>query len=93
MNEQTEAAIVEMLGVMQRDLGELKGQTSQILVQAKRTNGAVLDHERRLHELETASAKASGAKSVRHSIAEKAWSVCEKLAILLCGIFAGRWFN
>lgn len=72
------------------DVGEMKGTTRQILDQTTKTNGRVTKLEGRVDCLESKSDNADGKNEVKKCIWRKAYSIGEKVFIIIVGIVIGK---
>ena len=86
MNESTATKIYEALLEIKEEQGVQRGTLDQILLQAKKTNGQLKEHDRRIDELEKARDEEKGAAGVKTKAEQRRWRV--KLITISAGISA-----
>ncbi len=92
-----ENEVVTILMAMQKDLGEMRSDITEIsitqkqtLEQAQRTNGRVTKLESRADELEAKDDTSAGAKTVRKTFFASCWDVGKIILAAVVGGVAGR---
>ena len=75
VNESTTTKIYEALLEIKEEQGVQRGTLDQILLQAKKTNGQLKEHDRRIDELEKARAEEEGAAKVKGKSESRRWEV------------------
>mgnify|MGYP000881314117 CR=1 FL=1 len=70
--------VTKILLEIKEEQGEQRGTLNQILEQTKKTNGNVLDLQKRVTTLEVGEAKEAGAGDVKKDVGNKAWSIIDK---------------